>query len=66
VKAFEASDMSAAYPILRGVAPLITAAVTVGVLGESASIGDLLGTALIGFAVLMMVAGKHIQAAGLG
>ncbi|MEN3745604.1 DMT family transporter [Sphingomonas sp. HF-S3] len=66
VRAFEASDMSAAYPILRGVAPLITAAVTVGVLGESASIGDLLGTALIGFAVLMMVAGKHIQAAGLG
>lgn len=65
VRAFEASDMSAAYPILRGTAPLLTAAVTVGLLGEQASLGDLLGTALIGIAVLMMVAGKHIHAAGL-
>lgn len=65
VRAFEASDMSAAYPILRGTAPLLTAAVTVGLLGEQASLGDLIGTALIGIAVLMMVAGKHIHAAGL-
>jgi drug/metabolite transporter (DMT)-like permease len=65
VRAFEASDMSAAYPILRGTAPLLTAAVTVGLLGEKASLGDLMGTALIGIAVLMMVAGKHIHAAGL-
>lgn len=65
VRAFEASDMSAAYPVLRGTAPLLTAAVTVGLLGEQASLGDLMGTALIGIAVLMMVAGKHIHAAGL-
>lgn len=66
VRALEASDLSAAYPILRGTAPLLTAALAIGVLGEGASLRELLGIALIGGAVLVMVAGKHIAPSGLG
>jgi drug/metabolite transporter (DMT)-like permease len=66
VRAFQTSDLSAAYPILRGTAPLLTAALAIGVFGELASTRELLGIALIGGAVLAMVAGRHIGAAGLG
>jgi drug/metabolite transporter (DMT)-like permease len=66
VRALEASDLSAAYPILRGTAPLLTAGLAIGVLGEAASLRELLGIALIGGAVLAMVAGRHIGLGGLG
>jgi drug/metabolite transporter (DMT)-like permease len=66
VRAFEASDLSAAYPILRGTAPLLTAALAIGVFAEPANARELAGIALIGGAVLAMVAGKHIGLAGLG
>jgi drug/metabolite transporter (DMT)-like permease len=65
VRAFEASDLSAAYPILRGTAPLLTAALAIGVFAEPASLRELLGIALIGGAVLALLAGKHIGGAGL-
>jgi drug/metabolite transporter (DMT)-like permease len=66
VRAFETSDFSAAYPILRGTAPLVTAGLTIGVLGEAASMRELIGIALIGAAMFVMVAGRHIGRAGLG
>ncbi|MES2988446.1 MAG: DMT family transporter [Pseudomonadota bacterium] len=66
VRAFESSDFSAAYPIMRGAAPLITAALAIGVIGEDASARELLGIALIGCAVCVLVMGKHIGRAGLG
>jgi len=65
VRALEASDLSAAYPILRGTAPLLTAGLAIGVFGELASVRELLGIALIGGAVLAMVAGRHIAPSGL-
>lgn len=65
VRALEASDLSAAYPILRGTAPLLTAAIAIGVLGELASARELIGIALIAGAVLVMVAGRHIAPSGL-
>ena len=65
VRAFETSDLSAAYPILRGTAPLLTAALAIGVFAEPASARELLGIALIGGAVLALLAGKHIGRAGL-
>ncbi|MGJ3628687.1 hypothetical protein AB5I41_20475 [Sphingomonas sp. MMS24-JH45] len=37
MKAYERADFSAAYPVLRGVAPLLTALVTLGWLGEHAA-----------------------------
>jgi drug/metabolite transporter (DMT)-like permease len=66
VRALEASDFSAAYPILRGTAPLVTAALAIGLFGEPASGRELAGIALIGAAMFVMVGGRHISRAGLG
>jgi len=66
VKAFESGDYSAAYPILRGTAPLVTAALAIGLFGEVASSREIAGIALIGGAMFVMVAGRHIGAKGLG
>lgn len=66
VRTFETSDYSAAYPILRGTAPLVTAALSVGLFAEPASPRELIGIALIGAAMFIMVMGKHIGRAGLG
>jgi drug/metabolite transporter (DMT)-like permease len=66
VRALEASDFSAAYPILRGTAPLVTAALAIGVFGEAASARELAGIALIGAAMFVMVSGRHISREGLG
>ncbi|NYT41285.1 EamA family transporter [Sphingomonas sp. R-74633] len=66
VRTFEASDYSAAYPILRGTAPLVTAALSLGLFGEPASPRELIGIALIGAAMFVMVMGRHIGRAGLG
>lgn len=66
VRALETSDFSAAYPILRGTAPLVTAALAIGVFGEPASGRELAGIALIGAAMFVMVRGRHISRAGLG
>lgn len=66
VRTFEASDYSAAYPILRGTAPLVTAALSIGIFGEHADARTLFGIALIGGAMFALVAGRHIGRAGLG
>lgn len=66
VRAFETSDFSAAYPIMRGAAPLLTAALAVGLLGEPASTFELAGIAVIGMAVAALVFGRHIGRAGVG
>jgi drug/metabolite transporter (DMT)-like permease len=66
VRAFNVSDFSAAYPILRGVAPLLTAALMFGVFRESASAREVVGIAVLGVAMFVMVAGRHIGRAGLG
>jgi drug/metabolite transporter (DMT)-like permease len=66
VRAFEASDFSAAYPILRGTAPLVTAALAIGLFGEPATLRELAGIALIGAAMFVMVSGRHLDAKGLG
>ncbi|MGK6354040.1 SMR family transporter [Sphingomonas sp. DT-207] len=66
VRAFETSDFSAAYPVMRGTAPLVTAALAIGLFGEPASTRELAGIALIGAAMFLMVTGRHISRAGLG
>jgi drug/metabolite transporter (DMT)-like permease len=66
VRAYEVGDFSAAYPVLRGVAPLATAAVSVGLLGEPASAADLVGVALIGGSMVALVAGRHLSRSALG
>ena len=66
VRAFESSDFSAAYPVMRGVAPMLTAALAILVFGEPVSTREIVGIALIGGAVAMLVIGRHLGRAGLG
>ena len=66
VRAFEAADFSAAYPIARGSAPALTAAIALGVMNEAARPLELLGIAAISTGVLAMSLGRHIGRAALG
>lgn len=66
VRAFETSDFSAAYPVMRGSAPLLTAALAVGLFGEAATMRELAGIAVIGLSVAALVFGRHIGRAGIG
>lgn len=66
VRAFETSDFSAAYPVMRGVAPMLTAALAILVFGEHVATREIIGIALIGGAVAMLVIGRHLGRAGLG
>jgi drug/metabolite transporter (DMT)-like permease len=50
--AYRIGDMSHAYPIMRGTAPLIVASVSASVIGESLSAGEWFGIALICLGVL--------------
>ncbi len=66
VRAFENSDFSAAYPVMRGAAPMLTAALAILIFGEAVSAREILGIAVIGGAVVMLVIGRHLSRAGLG
>lgn len=66
VRAFEVADFSAAYPIARGTAPALTAAIALGVMDEAARPLELLGIAAISAGVLAMSLGRHIGRAALG
>jgi drug/metabolite transporter (DMT)-like permease len=50
--AYRKGDMSHAYPIMRGTAPLIVASVSASLIGETLSNGEWLGVALICLGVL--------------
>jgi drug/metabolite transporter (DMT)-like permease len=66
VRSFQASDFSAAYPVLRGTAPLVTALLSVTLFGEALSASEAIGIALIGAAMFVLVAGRHLDRSGLG
>lgn len=66
VRAYERADFSAAYPVLRGVAPLITALVTLGWLGEHATPVQVAGIALLGGGMVGLAIGRHLDPAALG
>lgn len=66
IRAYQVSDLSAAYPVLRGTAPLVTAGVTIGLLGEHISTEEIAGIALIGGSMFALVMGRHLGRAGLG
>ena len=66
VRAYERAEFSAAYPVLRGTAPLITALVTLGVLGQHASAAQVAGIALLGGGILTLAIGRHLDRASLG
>lgn len=66
IRAYAVADFSAAYPVLRGTAPLVTAIVTIGVLGERASIAQMVGIGVIGAAMLLLSIGRHLAPGALG
>jgi drug/metabolite transporter (DMT)-like permease len=66
VRAFEVGDLSAAYPVARGTAPLLTAVVVIGALGEPARPLEVAGIAAIVAGMLVMTKGRHISRAALG
>lgn len=66
VRAYQVADLIAAYPILRGTAPVITALATIGVLGEPATGTQLTGIAMIALAMIVLVAGRHLGRGALG
>jgi drug/metabolite transporter (DMT)-like permease len=52
IRAFERADMSVAYPVSRGIAPALAAALAVGVFGESVRPWTVAGIALVSAGVL--------------
>lgn len=61
IKAFERADMTVAYPVMRGVAPALAAAVAVLAFGEPLTIRTALGVALISAGVMAAVLGRHVD-----
>jgi drug/metabolite transporter (DMT)-like permease len=66
IRAYQVSDFSSAYPVLRGTAPLVTAGVTLGLLGEHVSVAAVAGIALIGLSMFVLAIGRHLSRAGFG
>ena len=66
IRTYAVADLSVAYPVMRGAAPMLTVAISVGLLGEPATAADLLGIALIAGAVLLLVGGRHLGRGPLG
>jgi drug/metabolite transporter (DMT)-like permease len=61
IRAFESADMTVAYPIARGVAPALAAAVAVGVFGEPITWVTALGTLLVSAGVMAVGLGRHVE-----
>ena len=66
IRAYQVADFSAAYPVLRGTAPLVTALVTLGLLRQPANWHQVAGIAFIGGAMFLLVAGRHLGRGALG
>ena len=62
--AYRRADMSHAYPIMRGTAPLIVAALSAWVIGETVSHAQWLGIALICGGVLGLAVHAPVRSAG--
>src|SRR5579862_2188926 len=60
IRAFESADMTVAYPIARGVAPTLAAAVAVGVLGEPITWLTALGIGLVSVGVMTVGLGRDV------
>jgi drug/metabolite transporter (DMT)-like permease len=61
IRAFESADMTVAYPIARGVAPALAAAVAVGVFGEPITWTTAIGTLLVSMGVMTVGLGRHVE-----
>jgi len=66
IRTYEAADFSAAYPAMRGTAPLLTAMLSVMLFGEHLAIAVAAGIVLIGAALFALVFHRHLGRAALG
>jgi drug/metabolite transporter (DMT)-like permease len=65
IRAYHVADFSAAYPVLRGTAPAVTALATIGFMREPASLAEIAGIALIAGAMFALASQRHLGAAAL-
>jgi drug/metabolite transporter (DMT)-like permease len=65
IKAFEGADMMVAYPVIRGVAPVLTAVAAVGLFNEPINPAVTAGVALVSGGVLSTALGRHMGASTL-
>lgn len=65
IKSFEQSDMTVAYPIARGLAPMLAAAGAVAIFHEGISIPVIIGTACIALGVMFIGVSHKMQRSAL-
>lgn len=65
IRTYEVADFSAAYPAMRGTASLLTAAISVLVIGDRLALPVAVGIALIGGALFALVFHRHLGRAAL-
>jgi len=65
IRAYEANDFAVAYPVARGIAPIATALLGMGFLGDHISGLGLAGIGLVSAGILLIAVGRSIAAAGL-
>lgn len=65
-RAYRITDMSLAYPLMRGTAPLIVALLGAAVFGEALSVGEWLAVAMISAGVLALALGAIGRASPAG
>lgn len=65
IKTFEAGDLSAAYPLQRGIAPLFTTAGALLLLQEAVSSSAAIGILVLGCSILAMALGRVLGRWGL-
>jgi multidrug transporter EmrE-like cation transporter len=66
IKSFEAADMSVAYPIARGAAPTLAAAVAVTLFNEPINAWIACGIGLVSSGVLLIGSGRSVTRSAIG
>lgn len=65
IRSYQANDFAVAYPVARGISPILTAVIGIIVLGDRITPAALVGVALVTAGVLSIAAGRSIARTGL-
>lgn len=65
VRAYDTADFSLAFPMARGVAPVMTALLGVAILGDGLSLWSLVGIAMVTCGLVLMAARRGLRVDGL-
>jgi drug/metabolite transporter (DMT)-like permease len=66
IRAFERADMTLAYPVARGIAPVLAASLAVGLGGEPLSVTSACGIGLVSLGVMTVGLGRNVDLRGVG